>query len=731
MSPSDGTQPRPSIILQWEDNKWTKINDISFTDATFTELVVDTNSISSANEKQRNTVNDKAVDSANTTQNKRRKLKNACYYCEEYVTNFARHVVNNHCSEIDVIKLRSLPLQSLERKRLLTRLRNKGNYLKTANDVQRRVRRSQIPGTSALPCANCLGFFSSKLLYRHRQRCTGKKGPAQSEGQNALIRHIKVDERLRKEVFPRMRPDKISLEAKSDRLICAFGARYLRLHRAKHFAVVTSRKMRELSKILMELKKLNPEIKSMLQALKPMYFDLFVQATQIVARYEPTNDSYVSPSFAMNIVNSFKQCCDIAISYVVKESVPAAEAESQLRTMHQLFTSNWRFEISSHAADTLNLNKWNNITIVPLASDLKLMRDHLLTLADKSIKSLCIDNKDASAFNILVETIYCRVLLLNRKRPGELQRMLLQTYLNSSSNKGQYEEFESIVTPSERILLNKFKRVVIRGKRNRGVPVLFSDDVQGNIKVMLEVRSNFIPKENLFLFAKANSSVISGYKVLKKYAYQCGAKNPFAITSTRLRKHLATVTQLFNMTDVDIEQLATFMGHTSGVHRGSYRLPDDVFQTAKLSKLLLLMEKGQASQYKGKNLEEIEIDLEENLLNEREENESIEEPDEADAYDEEHSLDNTVTETQAVPELKKDKESDNQQQRGRKKRLLIPWTEEQKRLATTHFAKHIKNSKPPRKHECDELIDAYPNIFHNKEWSKIKVFVQNQYCKKK
>nr|CAI5857354.1 unnamed protein product [Callosobruchus analis] len=103
MSPSDGTQPRPSIILQWEDNKWTKINDISFTDATLTELVVDTNSISSANEKQRNTVNDKAVDSANTTQNKRTKLKNACYYCEEYVTNFARHVVNNHCSEIDVI----------------------------------------------------------------------------------------------------------------------------------------------------------------------------------------------------------------------------------------------------------------------------------------------------------------------------------------------------------------------------------------------------------------------------------------------------------------------------------------------------------------------------------------------------------------------------------------------------------------------------------------------------
>lgn len=60
------------------------------------------------------------------------------------------------------------------------------------------------------------------------------------------------------------------------------------------------------------------------------------------------------------------------------------------------------------------------------------------------------------------------------------------------------------VTPSERILLKNVKRVVIRGKRGRGIPVLFSLDAQKNIDLMLECRSNFVPKENLYLFAKAS-----------------------------------------------------------------------------------------------------------------------------------------------------------------------------------------------------------------------------------
>ncbi|CAH2100590.1 unnamed protein product [Euphydryas editha] len=67
------------------------------------------------------------------------------------------------------------------------------------------------------------------------------------------------------------------------------------------------------------------------------------------------------------------------------------------------------------------------------------------------------------------------------------------------------------------------------------------------------------------------------------------------------------------MTENDIEQLSNYMDHTTGVHRQNYRLPDDIFQTAKISKLLILIENGQADAFKGKCLDEININMDEEL----------------------------------------------------------------------------------------------------------------------
>lgn len=281
---------------------------------------------------------------------------------------------------------------------------------------------------------------------------------------------------------------------------------------------------------------------------------------------------------------TLKQCYDIAIVFVLKrkevyELITTAEAEANLRSMSHLIETNWKYEISSKAINDLCVNKWNKITLLPLASDLKLLKEYLITTGNTAAKNLQKTNNDVDAYNTLMETIFCRVLLLNRRRTGELQRLPLHIY-EQDQNSQKYEEFADVVTPSEKILMQTLKRVVIRGKRGRGVPVLFSNDVQMHISIPLQYRKNILQKNNMYLFGKPNTDKpLYGYKVLNKYATLSGAKNPKALTSTRLRKHLATLTQLFNMSDADIEQLAGFMGHTVGVHIGSYRLPDDVYQT--------------------------------------------------------------------------------------------------------------------------------------------------------
>lgn len=231
------------------------------------------------------------------------------------------------------------------------------------------------------------------------------------------------------------------------------------------------------------------------------------------------------------------------------------------------------------------------------------------------------------------------------------------------------------------------------------------------------------------MFAKPGSeSTLCGYKVLKKYATACGAQNPTAITTTKLRKHLATLTQMFNLKESDIEQLANFMGHTQAVHRQNYRLPDDVYQTAKLSKLLLLMESGKADSFKGKCLDDINLDLEQDLLENSEDHDNCD-GDELMEYD-------------AIPLTERTNETDftvdnpiitpkplNDVTNVKKKRNLVPWTTEQKNIVKKFFSKHIKNKQPPKRHECEELRSQHPEVLHNKDWLKIKVFVQNAYTK--
>lgn len=657
-----------------------------------------------------------------------------CFYCENDVLNFARHVIRNHSNELELQKIIRLAPKSIERKRCIASLRKKGNYLKNSSYVFKPVHKSYVDKSEEnyVACQFCYGLYSRKLLWKHTRSCPENKnqssGSSLSNAQNSMLPKMDINSDLRNKVFPRMRADKVSLRAKKDSLICAFGGRYLNTHREQHHINVCSRKMRELSKVLIESVKLNSAIKNLYDLLHPMYFDTVVASVKIIAKYDAQNDIYLSPTFGMNISRSLKDCCDIAILHLVKRkynfhNVAAAEAEANITTFKRLLESSWMHEVSSQAARDLNTKTWNKTTIIPLAADLKLFRTYLIEQGNTAEKKLKENSNDINNYILLMETVFCRLLLLNRKRVGELQRMKLISYTSADEKIEQsYEEFTDAITPSEKILLTKFKRIVIRGKRGRGVPVLFSKDIQDHMELLLRTRSHFIKQNNLFLFGAAKSDQpIVGYKVIQKHAKLCGAKNPKALTSTKLRKHLATLSQIFNMSQNDIEQLATFMGHTLSVHSQNYRLPDDIFQTAKIAKLLLLMERGEAGKYKGMALEEIDVNLEEQIDMNEGDLEDIEQNDFLDYIEE--SVTKEIKEEQSTSSVRAESIKF-------KKRELIPWTSLQKKTVMSFFKDHIKHKKPPKRAECDVLIKEYPGLFTNKSWTKIKVFIQNCYTKK-
>lgn len=196
--------------------------------------------------------------------------------------------------------------------------------------------------------------------------------------------------------------------------------------------------------------------------------------------------------------------------------------------MRSIIEKQWSYEISTNACKEIYQKKWNKPAYLPLTSDIKIFRDYLISVQNKSVKELKENPNNFKAYRELQESILSQLILLNRRRSGEVQRVLLETYLFAPSEISQ-EEVHLSLTQMEKQLTKQFKRIVIRGKRGRGVPILFTPNMQKTIKFLINIReaTNFIDKENPFLFALPNSiNCLRGSDAMRKLSQESGAKNP-------------------------------------------------------------------------------------------------------------------------------------------------------------------------------------------------------------
>ena len=125
----------------------------------------------------------------------------------------------------------------------------------------------------------------------------------------------------------------------------------------------------------------------------------------------------------------------------------------------------------------------------------------------------------------------------------------------------------------------------------------------------LEYISHYAVPGHIYLLSNLTGlRHIRGTDTLRVLLSKCGAKTPQHLRSTKLRKHIATVSQIMNLQENELDLLASFMGHDIRTHREYYRMPESTIQVAKLSKVLLKMERGDIQGLAGKRLTDIELD---------------------------------------------------------------------------------------------------------------------------
>jgi len=146
-----------------------------------------------------------------------------------------------------------------------------------------------------------------------------------------------------------------------------------------------------------------------------------------------------------------------------------------------------------------------------------------------------------------------------------------------------------------------------KSRKNPFVPVLLTNNMKLALDTLIEYRHDIgISTSNIYVFANSKESHLRSHDCLRLISVDAKTEYPERIQTTKLRKYIATVVQLFDLQEVHLDLLAKHLGHDLAIHRQFYRIQEDAAEATLVAKLLLAVNSGKAAQLRGKTLTEME-----------------------------------------------------------------------------------------------------------------------------
>lgn len=401
-----------------------------------------------------------------------------------------------------------------------------------------------------------------------------------------------------------MLQDKVTSHIRSDTMICKYGdTLFARKGREQSQHRYIAQKMRELGRFVLAAKEIDKSVKGLKDLCDPTKFDLTIKAARRLSNYSTNTHEYAKPSTAVKVGFSLKGATEAWIGHCLMTS--DVSGEKKAKKFKELLESCWSSYVSTNAHSTMEQRRWNKEDCVPLTEDVITLQNYLRKIEDES-KAELEKSVSITAYKKLCESLLAQIIVFNKKREGEASRLALETYLKADTGPMNKDIYDTL-SPMEKQMSHRLTRIVTRGKRGRKVPILLLQRTRASLDFLIKKRSDVgILDDNPYLFARIGTTTnIRGCDCLRKFAVESKANNPELLRSTKLRKHVATLCQLLNLDQQELEQVARFMGHDIRVHCEYYRQTDKTFQVAKIGKVLFAMEQG-AGSLKGKSLKTLD-----------------------------------------------------------------------------------------------------------------------------
>ncbi|XP_050391798.1 uncharacterized protein LOC126810662 [Patella vulgata] len=565
---------------------------------------------------------------------------NYCTFCGKGIrSKMSRHLLTVHGDEVRVRGIRHLPKRSKRRMADLEILANEGNFKHNVEVIKnqkghiviarRSLKEDMHEPKDFIPCEFCKKFILNKNLWHHRRNCLVWKeyhSKSLETGENELSnyarrgRHLlnsalfQEDTNKLEELFTRMNDDEVKCIVTGDRLI----KRFLQLKmeslgdkedQKNHDINRVSQGGRTLGRLVLEARKRRPaEMLSLDGLLKPEYFDLVVECTKSMAMH--TEKDKPALTLGRLVGNLLGHSIQIKIGDSLRENNETKNQEAN--NFHKIFGSEWLCRVNSFFTKKINSEKRNKLQIIPLTEDLQKLRLYILDQIKEAISNLQSSPKQTN-WTRLAQLTLARLILFNKRRTAEVTELKMSDYEGRPRwSEDTNREIDLTLSECDKLLMKRMDMVISAGKSRKNVNafVLIPPECKRAIDLLISSRSAVgVRSTNPYIFSRMNSDTpLSGYMEIKDLAEACpGIKYSERISSRAIRKYAATVSQVLDMTDKEVEILATHLGHDVKTHKEFYRLANSTIELSKVSQMMLAMEAGDMYKFKGKKLKDIDV----------------------------------------------------------------------------------------------------------------------------
>lgn len=176
------------------------------------------------------------------------------------------------------------------------------------------------------------------------------------------------------------------------------------------------------------------------------------------------------------------------------------------------------------------------------------------------LESHLVGKFDLAAWVQLSKLTLVLIVVYNRKRPGDVERSLVSEF---EAREFAGEEDLIQMTNFDQQIAANYKRYITRGKLNNPSFILINKKMESCLNMMIKYRSDArIINENEYLFAKCSETVehLSAYFAMREFLHKEGLENS-NITTTNLRKHLASITS--SHSEAEVRHISDFMGQST------------------------------------------------------------------------------------------------------------------------------------------------------------------------